>query len=218
MSVDSEHLIRRKIKDCALVHSGGEAAYDGAGDVPLSLAGTRVLFDGKPAPLLSVVAGEIVAVTPYELAAGSQTSMSVMNDNGQARATLKVAPAVPGLLHRVDSQGTDTVIALNHNGSLNSRAAPAALGTVVALFVTGSGQTKPPSRDGMKRAGDRQAAVEVTVRINGVTAPVLYAGPAPGLVGLDQINVKVPATTTGIVSLTAAGTTRPQSAVLWISQ
>ncbi len=194
-----------------------EAAYDGAGDVPVSLAGTRVLFDGKPAPLLSVVAGEIVAVIPYELAAGSETSMSVVNDKGQARVTLHVAPAVPGLLHRVDSQGADAVIALNRNGTLNSRTAPAAPGTVVALFATGLGQTKPPSQDGMKRGSDRQAAAEVTVEINGVTAPVLYAGPAPGLLGLDQINVKVPATTTGVVSLTAAGITRPQSAVLWVS-
>jgi uncharacterized protein (TIGR03437 family) len=32
----------------------------------------------------------------------------------------------------------------------------------------------------------------VTVTINGVSAPVLYAGPAPNYVGLDQVNAGVP--------------------------
>ena len=130
---------------------------------------------------------------------------------------LQVAPAVPGLLHRIDSQGTDTVVALNANGSLNSSTTPVPLGSVVALFGTGLGQTNPRSRDGVKRTGVLTARAEVKVEINGVPAIVVFAWETPGLVGLDQVNVQVPATSTGQVSVTAAGANRP-SGVLWISQ
>ncbi|HLK18842.1 MAG TPA: hypothetical protein VKT81_07795 [Bryobacteraceae bacterium] len=194
-----------------------EATFNAAGELPGSLAGTQVFFEGAAAPLLSVAPGEIVAVTPYKLAGTSQTNITVRNAYGQSRAALKVVPAVPGLLHRADSAGNDTVVALNENGELNSSAHPAAVGSVVAIFGTGLGQTNPLSRDGVKRSGLLKATADVQVRINGEAAPVLFAGATPGLVGLDQINVRVPATTTGQVSVTAAGANRP-SGVLWIGQ
>lgn len=194
-----------------------EAKFNDAGELPVSLAGTQVFFEGTPAPLVSVVGGEIVAIAPYDLAGKSLTNMTVENAKGQALTMLNVAPAVPGLLHRIDPQGADSVVALNANGSLNSSATPAAVGSVVALFGTGLGQTKPTSRDGLKRTGLLTAKAEVKVEINGLPALVVFAGATPGLVGLDQINVQVPATSTGPVSVTAAGANRP-SGVLWISQ
>ena len=36
---------------------------------------------------------------------------------------------------------------------------------------------------------NRSSLANVTVTINGVSVPVLYAGPAPNYVGLDQVNV-----------------------------
>lgn len=194
-----------------------KATLNGAGELPGSLAGTHVFFEGAAAPLLSVAPGEIVAVTPYKLAGTSQTNITVRNAYGQSRAALKVVPAVPGLLHGADSAGNDTVVALNENGELNSSAHPAAVGSVVAIFGTGLGQTNPPSHDGVKRSGLLKVTADIVVNINGVSAPVLFAGATPGLVGLDQINVRVPATTTGQVSVTAAGANRP-SGVLWIGR
>ncbi len=195
-----------------------EAAYDAGGNIPLALGGTQVLFDGVAAPLVSVVGGEIVAVTPYALAGKSQTTMSVVNANGQAGATLTVAAVAPGLFHYRDPLGTDTVVALNNDGSRNTRASPAAPGSVIAIYATGLGQTAPPSLDGAMRTGDRQVAAKVSVTINNVPATVLYAGPAPGFVGLEQINVQVPATTSGPVALSANGILRPPSPTLWIGQ
>jgi uncharacterized protein (TIGR03437 family) len=36
---------------------------------------------------------------------------------------------------------------------------------------------------------NRSSLANVAVTINGVGVPVLYAGPAPGYTGLDQVNV-----------------------------
>jgi uncharacterized protein (TIGR03437 family) len=44
---------------------------------------------------------------------------------------------------------------------------------------------------------NRSAVSHVTVTIGGVDAPVQSAGPAPGFVGLDQVNVLLPITLRG---------------------
>lgn len=58
--------------------------------------------------------------------------------------------------------------------------------------------------------GFRNAATsQVSVRINGITAPVTYAGPQPGFLGLDQINVLLPRQLAGVgqagIVVTASG-------------
>ena len=44
---------------------------------------------------------------------------------------------------------------------------------------------------------NRSSLGNVTVAIHGVSLPVLYAGPAPNYVGLDQVNVGLPLTLRG---------------------
>ena len=39
---------------------------------------------------------------------------------------------------------------------------------------------------------NRTSLANVTLTIHGVSAPVLYAGPAPNYLGLDQVNVGLP--------------------------
>jgi uncharacterized protein (TIGR03437 family) len=51
-------------------------------------------------------------------------------------------------------------------------------------------------------------SLPINVRINGQNAVVEYAGPSGGFPGLDQINVRIPAGTSGTVPLvvtTASG-------------
>lgn len=58
---------------------------------------------------------------------------------------------------------------------------------------------------------NRSSLQNVTVAVNGVGLPALYAGPAPGYSGLDQVNVALPATLSGSgqvnVTVTADGQT-----------
>jgi uncharacterized protein (TIGR03437 family) len=54
----------------------------------------------------------------------------------------------------------------------------------------GTGFRSAPNSDGNSGNG---VAESVQATVGGVAADVLYAGPAPGFIGLDQINIEIPA-------------------------
>ena len=78
--------------------------------------------------------------------------------------------------------------------SVVSTANPAKRGDVVQIFLTGLGATAPVVADGALAPSSPLSIVPgtVTVYVGGRVAEVLFKGLAPGLVGLYQLNVKVP--------------------------
>jgi len=64
---------------------------------------------------------------------------------------------------------------------------------VIILYATGAGQTDPGSIDGRIVAGIGRQVQPMELKIAGVDAEILYAGPAPGLVsGVVQVNARIP--------------------------
>ena len=127
---------------------GPTTAADGVavnGTLTTSLARTQVLFDGIPAPLMSVQDAQITVLAPYALAGRTTTSIQVQYQ-GQSTdpVQLPVSPVSPALFRNPD--GTPQV--LNSDCSVNSKSNPAARGAIVILYMTGAGQTDPPSADG----------------------------------------------------------------------
>jgi uncharacterized protein (TIGR03437 family) len=166
------------------------ATLSSLGLVSNSLAGTRVLFDGIPSPMIYSSATGVSAVVPYETAGKSSTMVQV-EYQGQASpaASFAVAPATPGIFQLGASNWV-----FNQDGSVNSPANPAAAGSVVVLYATGGGQTNPGGVDGSLAVSPLPAPVaNVSVTVGGVGAAIVYAGAAPGAVaGLLQINARVP--------------------------
>ena len=166
------------------------ATVNALGLIDNTLAGTRVLFDGVPAPLVYTSAGQVSAVVPYATA-GKASTMVQVEYQGQPSpaAQFPIASATPGIFELGASQWV-----LNQDGTVNSPANPAAAGSAVVLHATGGGQTNLAGIDGSLAAVPLPAPVgKVSVTIGGVNATILYAGAAPGLVaGLLQINVRVP--------------------------
>ncbi|MBI2689814.1 MAG: putative Ig domain-containing protein [Acidobacteria bacterium] len=167
---------------------------DSTGRVPVVLAGTRVLFNGQPAPLLYVSAGQIGTIVPYTI--GGRTSVDVVVDAAGVRSepvTMSLAASAPGLF-TVEASGRGQAAALNQDGSLNGPSRPIRAGDVVVLFGTGDGQTIPAGLDGTITGPDPgRTVLAVKVTIGGKEGTVLYSGGAPGLVaGVTQINVRVP--------------------------
>jgi uncharacterized protein (TIGR03437 family) len=162
------------------------------------LADVRVLFDGQPAIVLAATKGQINVVAPYSLWQRSVTSVQV-EYQGVRSATLdvQVDPTAPGVF-TTDGSGRGNAAAINYlPGNLTETNGPnraAARGSVVALFLTGEGETDPPSIDG--RLANRlltKPVRQVRVTIGGREATVEYCGSAPATVaGLMQINVRVP--------------------------
>lgn len=185
--------------------SGTAGTLDAAGLLSNLVAGVEVRFDGVPAPLFYVQAGQINAQVPYTVAGANSTHIEVRY---QARSVgtldLPVAASAPAFFP----------VVLNQDGQINSALTPAARGTVVTLYATGEGLTTGANIAGRPAAAPFPApALPVVLSIGGTSAQLLYAGSAPGFVGLMQLNAVIPGgfVPPGQVPVTLAvgGTTSP---------
>jgi uncharacterized protein (TIGR03437 family) len=164
-----------------------------SGLVSTNLAGTSVLFNGTPAPVLYTSATQIGAVAPYSIT-GSNVQVFV-GYQGQTSAplTLPVAPVAPALFTQ-DSSGKGQAAAANQDGTLNGAAHPAKVGSYISFWLTGAGQMNPAGVDGLMGAAPLpQPAAPVAVTIGGQSVTPQYAGQAPNMVaGVMQINAQIP--------------------------
>lgn len=184
---------------------GVEAQFDQQGRLPTSLAGVSVTFDGIAAPIISASFNAILVQVPNELAGRSATSIVVTYQNVASTMVAKVVVAAsPGLYTR-GGAGVGLLTALNPDGTRNGPANPVARGSYVVVYANGLGQVNPPVPTGQRATFNplSMATLPITASIGGQPAQVLYAGLAPGFVGLFQLNIAVPANaSTGVVPLT----------------
>jgi uncharacterized protein (TIGR03437 family) len=189
-----------------------------SGLVDTRLGGTRILFDGAPAPLVYAVENQLSAVVPYAVAGKSSTQAQVeYRGNRSAPVTLRVASASPGIF-ALDSSGKGPGAILNQDSSVNSPANPARVGSAVSIFATGEGQTSPEGVDGKPASAAAPHPVfPVTVTIGGQTLTPIYAGGAPGQVaGVMQLNVAIPSgiqTGSAVPVVVQVGNTSSQAGV-----
>ena len=168
---------------------------DGRGYVSTSLANTQVLFDGVAAPMIYTLAGQVSVVVPYEVSGKSTTQLQVVyQSQSSSIVSMPVSTAVPGIFTS-DASGRGLGAIINQDGTVNSSSNPAPVGSYISVYATGEGQTNPEGVDG--KPGDWPAplpvAQPVTAMVGGLSAPVQYAGGAPGLVaGVLQVNVQIP--------------------------
>jgi uncharacterized protein (TIGR03437 family) len=161
------------------------------GLVDTSLAGVRVLFNGRPAPLLSVGSDQINAVVLYS--AGSAPTLTVEYNGERTGFPLVTALAAPGLF-TVDGSGKGQGAILNEDGTQNSESNPAKRGSVITFFATGEGLTTPDGVDGKLATEPVPVPLQpVIVGINDGGAEVLSAGGSPGLVaGIMRVVARIP--------------------------
>ena len=178
---------------------GANLQLNASGLVDTMLAGTRLFFDGNPAPMIYSRADQISSVVPYAVA-GSASTMLQIEYQGQRSGgfPVPVTAATPALF-TFDGTGKGGGAILNASGGVNTPGNPVARGDIVILYATGAGQTDPPGVDGLPAGAPLpKPLLPVQVRIDGVLADdVPYAGAAPGLVaGVLQVNVRVPMSVT----------------------
>ena len=172
-----------------------------SGNLPATLSGTTVLFDGTAAPLYYVSNNLVAVQAPTTLTPGANTTIQVISSSGTGTSvSLPVVPARPGIF-TVESGGGGQARAINQDGTQNGdgsitgsdKAAPK--GSVIQLFASGLGAVNPAIPAGTVAPTSPLSTVvaPVIATIGGVPATVTYAGAAPGLVGLSQVNVMVPA-------------------------
>lgn len=150
--------------------------------LPTSLAGVSVAFNGVKAPLYFVSPTQLNVQVPFE-AAPPQTNVTVTVDGQTGSAPLPIAESAPGIF-------TD-----------GARIVPYPTcrpGDILILYITGQGVVTPSVPTGNAPAlgtpVDRlpQPVGPVGLKIGGLQAEILFVGIPPGLVGVTQINFKVP--------------------------
>lgn len=174
--------------------------FDNNGNLSTGINGMQITFNSVPAPMLYASAFVMAAIVPFEVSAASQVDVQVSADGTASQIqTFNVSTAAPGIFTD-DASGKGQGAILNQDYSLNSDANPAAVGSVIAVYATGGGQTDPPDSTGAITSGIARVTAPVTATIGGQPAQVLYAGHAPGEVaGVLQVNLLVPAGVTGDV-------------------
>lgn len=152
-----------------------------------NLDGVQVLFDGRPAFLITVDTGKVVCIAPVEIAGQSNTAIQV-SVNGASSNVLNasVAQTALGLLS-ADGSGSGQANARNSDGTLNGPNNPAAPGTTVTMFFTGAGVTNQPEMDGVVAASSNVVPVAMISGIGMTTSIHALPGFVPGIFALDFV-------------------------------
>jgi uncharacterized protein (TIGR03437 family) len=155
--------------------------------LPTSLAGTEVLVNGVAAPLFYTSSSQINFQVPRLTPTNPGDATIAIRVNGVvvSRGIMTVFPTGPGLFS-----------ALNENSQPNSEFNPAVLNSVLQLYAVGLGALNVAVADGAANPSSPPATTlgSPTVWIGFRKASVEFSGGAPGFVGLNQLNVRIPNT------------------------
>ncbi len=189
---------------------GSNLATDTAtwkGDFPVTLAGTSVTINGKPAYLSLVSPTQINLQAPDDTATGS-VNVVVTNTWGSTTSNVTLgavgpsfslldASHVAGIILRPDGSGTygsgvNSYDIVGPKGtSLGYKTVPAKAGDSVVLFGVGFGPTNPTVPAGKTFAGAATTTNQVQLSINSKSVTPAFAGLTSA--GLYQFNLTVPA-------------------------
>lgn len=180
----------------------GQTAQASADPLPTQLGGTTVLIGGVPAALLYVSPEQINAQVPTAIF-GSQdfsynVSATVLTSAGVSTPMDVPLSAVSPGFFTSNASGCGPVAALNitpdGDVSVNSKSNSAAPGDFIALFGTGLGVPTVVHPNGVAPTEAEAFMWPGAIHWDYASSPVTpsYAGLAPNLVGVDQVNFQVP--------------------------
>jgi uncharacterized protein (TIGR03437 family) len=173
--------------------------------LPLSLAGASATVNNIPAPLFFVSPGQINLQIPWNAlppaAASGAGSVVVTTAAGASQAFfVLLAAAAPALF--TTQSGIGQAIAINPDGSLaapegsipGAATHPAQSGEALVLLGVGLGPVDAAIQNGAASGDELRLNVAFpVVLIGGMPAQVLFSGLSPQFVGVNQLNVMIPA-------------------------
>jgi uncharacterized protein (TIGR03437 family) len=180
-------------------------------DFPLSLGGTSVTIDNKPAYLYVVSPGQINVQAPDDAATGT-VPVVVTNSIGSASSTVTLGQFGPsfsvigsryvaGIVIRTDGSGTQgggSYDIIGPNGSsLGFATRPAKAGDTIEIFAVGFGPTTPPAPSGQvlpalpnNQTYQIPGSSNLQILIGGTPVTPFFAGITQA--GLFQLNITLP--------------------------
>jgi uncharacterized protein (TIGR03437 family) len=161
---------------------------------PTTVGNVQVMINNVAAPIYYVSPTQVSAIVPYGITGGI-AQVQVTNDGVASNiVTMFIGATAPGVF-TVPPGGLGYGAILHADYSLVTIKSPAQPDETVQVFLTGLGAVTPALSDGAAAPSDSlvKASSTIAADVNGKSATVAFAGLAPGLAGLYQVNVTIPA-------------------------
>jgi uncharacterized protein (TIGR03437 family) len=165
---------------------------------PSTLSGIELTVNGIPAPIYSVSTAspaQISAIVPYAVTGSTATFVVTVNNTKSNSVDVPLAATSPGIF-TLSQSGIGDGAVRHLDSTLVNAASPATRGEYVSVYVSGLGTTTPSVADGAAAPGSAPFAVltgPVYVYIGGQQViNIQFAGLAPTLAGLYQLNIQIP--------------------------
>ncbi len=175
-----------------------------------TLNGVQVSVNGLPAPVYSVLGAasppQISAIVPFGVTGSTATIVVTVGSVKSNSVVVPLAATSPGIFS-FPANGISNAAALHGDYSLVSATNPATQGEIISMYLTGLGATKPSVSDGVAAPGKAPFALitgGLAIYVGGVQVPanqIYYAGLAPTLAGLYQVNFMIPNVAAGNVGV-----------------
>lgn len=159
---------------------GGIFTIYGAG-LTVGTSAPTVKVAGQTATVLAAFPFQVNAVMPVGVPAGNAT-LEVDGALGNVTQSVTIAAVAPAIFLLGSTQGA----ILNQDATINSVFDPVPRGQFISIYCTGLGVT---SKQGVYDV----TVAPVAVTLNGIALKPSFAGLTPGIPGLYQVNVQIPA-------------------------
>lgn len=172
--------------------------------LPTELSGTRVEIGGRPTRLFAVANVNGLEQINFQVPFDASCVVQYFNDDFCSALFVVVNNGIssPPVAGYVLGQQPGIFTVDGHTGAILhgstdqhvSASSPAQKGEVVAMFATGLGYVNPFPPEGTPASASplSYTTFPLIVSVGGKRAEVLFSGLAPGFVGLNQINLRVP--------------------------
>lgn len=163
--------------------------------LPTILGDSCLTVNGTPIPMMYVSSSQINAQLPFS-ATGNATLVLRTPGGISQGFNVTIQPAAPSVFHS-GTAGPQTgipTIVRSTNNTLVTNSNPIHPNDEIIIYATGLGAVSPPVADGAAGPTSPLAVTTTppTVTIGGMNLRVDYAGLAPEMVGVYQINANVP--------------------------
>jgi uncharacterized protein (TIGR03437 family) len=164
--------------------------------LPTALANSCLSVNGLPVPILFVSPDQVNAQIPFQ-AIGDVTLILRTPGGISNNFNLVIEPNAPSVfLTSAGPENNIPTVVRNDDNEVVTPSHPIhrQSGTDLIIYLTGLGGTSPAVATGQPAPSSplSYSVTVPTVSLGGVDLTVLFSGLAPGLVGVDQINVSVP--------------------------
>ncbi|HKD05280.1 MAG TPA: hypothetical protein VKB79_05185 [Bryobacteraceae bacterium] len=176
-----------------------------ASSLPLqtTLGNVQVMINGIPAPLFYVTPNQLAAVVPFGVGytppTGTQqiATIQVINNNVASNSVSQfINLTTPGVFSLTANGLGYGAIEHALTGQVVNAASPAQPGEIVSVFMSGLGTTLPAGTDGAAPAQLSNTVQTISAYVGGNAATVAFAGLAPSLAGVYQVNLTIPSNAT----------------------